>query len=136
MLSLSKKTDYALLILCELASAPGEFLPLRALAERRRLPFRFLAQIARLLLKRGLIVSREGANGGYRLKKDPRKITVSEVIFAVEGGVALSECLKEINNCGVSASCPLRGSMPEVQKMVLKTLEKKTVASLVKKSLA
>lgn len=133
MLSLSKKTDYALLVLSELAQKPGAYLSLRDLAQSRKMPYRFLAQVVRALIKNDLIESREGARGGYRLNKSAKKISVRDVVVAVEGGVALASCLShEAKNCALVSNCPLKKGIPHVQRLVLETLGKKTVADLMK----
>jgi len=131
MLSLSKKTDYALLFLASLAEKPKEYLSLRTVAREKKLPYRFLAQIARALVHGGLIISREGSGGGYRLSKPAKKIRVSDVVMAVEGGVALTSCLSHSETeCALAVNCPLKKGMPSIQRMVMKTLTKKTVADL------
>lgn len=131
MLSLSKKTDYALVLLSELARKPREYVSLRALSDEKNMPYRFLAQVAKVLRGAGLTESREGAAGGYRLAKAPAKISVSDVITAVEGGVALSECLESLGGCSIAATCPMRGKMPEMQRLVLNTLKKKSISDLI-----
>ncbi|MDO8512277.1 MAG: Rrf2 family transcriptional regulator [bacterium] len=131
MLSLSKKTDYALLVLTTLAQKPKDYVSLRELAVRKNMPYRFLAQVARALVHDGLIISREGSGGGYRLKKSAKKISVSDVVTAIEGGVALASCLSHSETeCELAVNCPLKKGMPSIQRMVLKTLTKKTVADL------
>lgn len=131
MLSLSKKTDYALLVLTTLAQQPKDYVSLRELALEKQMPYRFLAQVARALVHDGLIVSREGAGGGYKLNKPAKKISVSDVVTAIEGGVALASCLSHSDSeCALAVNCPLKKGMPSIQRMVLKTLTKKTVADL------
>ena len=131
MLSLSKKTDYALLVLTTLAQQPKDYVSLRELAIKKQMPYRFLAQVARALVHDGLIVSREGSGGGYRLNKPAKKISVSDVVTAIEGGVALASCLSHSETeCALATNCPLKKGMPSIQRMVLKTLTKKTVADL------
>lgn len=132
MLSLSRKTDYALLILTALAERPGEFTSLRLLAKERRLPLRFIAHVVRPLMTRGILESREGVSGGYRLKKRPSEITVQEVVAAEEGGVALAACLDPTKHyaCPQKSVCTARGGMPAMQRLMLETLAQHTVADL------
>lgn len=96
------------------------------------MPYRFLAQIAKILTTGGLLESREGMSGGYRLARSAKKITVQDVVTVVEGGVNLATCLsKRDSTCIRSETCPLRFGMPMVQKMVLQTLAKKNIANLI-----
>jgi Rrf2 family protein len=132
MLSLSKKTDYALLLLTMLAQKPEEYFSIKKLALEKKMPYRFLAQIANTLTSGGILKSREGVGGGYRLAKKAKKITVHDVVSVVEGGVALATCLSKRNSaCVRSEGCPLKSGMPMVQKMVLQTLAKKNIADLI-----
>ena len=109
MLSLSKKTDYALLVLTTLAQQPKGYVSLRELAMKKQMPYRFLAQIARALVHDGLIISREGSGGGYRLNKPAKKISVSDVVTAIEGGVALASCLSHTESeCAMAVNCPFK----------------------------
>jgi len=131
MLSLSRKTDYALLVLTTLAQKPKEYISLRELSRRKNMPYRFLAQVAQSLVRAGLIASREGSNGGYCLNRPAKKISVSDVVNAIEGGVALAACLSHSeSDCALVANCPLKKGMPSIQRLVLKTLTQKTVADL------
>ena len=132
MLSLSKKTDYALLLLTLLAQKPKEYFSIKKLALEKKMPYRFLAQIANSLANGGILESREGLGGGYRLAKSAKKITVHDVVSVIEGGVALAACLSKGKAvCMSSENCPLKSGMPMVQKMVLQTLAKKNIADLV-----
>jgi Rrf2 family protein len=132
MLSLSRKTDYALLILTALAKRSKAFTSLRKLAEEKHLPYRFVAQVVRPLIRRGMLESREGIHGGYRLAKDASGITVHEVVAAEEGGVALARCLNPEKEyaCPQKAACTARGGMSLLQRMILQTLSQHTVADL------
>lgn len=134
MLSLSRKTDYALLILTVLAQRPREFTSLRLLAKEKRLPRRFIAHVVRPLLARGILESREGVAGGYRLKKAASAITVQEVVAAEEGGVALASCLNPAKEyaCSQKAVCTVRGGLPLVQRLMLETLARHTIADLLR----
>jgi len=96
------------------------------------MPYRFLAQIANNLTIGGLLESREGVGGGYRLAKSAKKITVHDVVSVIEGGVALATCLSKRDSvCVRSETCPLKSGMPMVQKMVLQTLARKSIADLI-----
>ena len=132
VLSLSRKTDYALLILTALAGRQRQFLSLKVLAETYHLPYRFVAQVVRPLIQRGLLESREGAAGGYRLAKKPADISVREVVAAEEGGIALASCLNPAKHyaCPQKTVCTARGGMPAVQRLLLETLARHTVADL------
>lgn len=87
----SAKVEYACLAALALAEVYGghEPLKLRDVAQRRRIPPQFLAQIFQQLRAAGLIRSQRGVAGGYRLSRDPAEVTVWDIIMAVEGRQAL-----------------------------------------------
>lgn len=85
-MQISKKADYALRAMAMLAAIPPErSLQAQALAEAGRIPIKFLEQILLALKKAGLLQSKRGAGGGYRLERPSRLISVAEVIEAVDG---------------------------------------------------
>lgn len=133
MLGLSRKTDYALLLVTALARQGSGFVSLRSLAETYRLPYRFASAIVGELVKAGILESREGLKGGYRLAKDPDAITVTEVLSATEGTTALVACLDPAKDyaCPQKTWCASRAGMPAVQRIVREALATHTIADLV-----
>jgi Rrf2 family protein len=95
MLKLSRQTDLSLLLLTDLSRLKrGESLSLSAWAKTTKLPYRFLTKVAGQLVKAGLIKSREGRSGGYRLAKKAQEISVSEVLNKLEGKTEPVKCLR------------------------------------------
>jgi len=127
MLALSKKTDYALLLLIALAKSEKKYVSLREISSARHLPYRFVAQIARDLAKEKILESREGVSGGYRLAKPANKISVKDIVYILEGGIALTECA-EGKVCKQAGFCPAKRGVSEVQRLVLETLGSKNLA--------
>lgn len=130
MFGFSRKTDYALLILTALAGRGRDFVSVRALARAHRLPYRFASQIVGLLTHAGILEAREGARGGYRLAKEPRDITVQEVLRATEAGAALVPCLdpRKHRACPQKSWCGARWGMNVLQRDVQRTFARYTVA--------
>ena len=92
-LQFSQKVDYGLFLLIELArNGSGEPVSLRVIAERSRMSFSFLQKVAFELRKADLISADRGKNGGYILKKDPKTVTLKEIIEALEGPIAVMSC--------------------------------------------
>lgn len=86
----SQKCQYALQALVELALRYGEdATPAGEIAAQREIPARFLDLILGQLRQAGLVSSRRGAQGGYRLARQPRRITAGEVIRCIDGPVEL-----------------------------------------------
>ncbi len=88
-MKLSAKTEYACLAMLQMAQgyASGEPLQIRRIADEQGIPSRFLVQILLQLKGASLVASTRGAAGGYRLARPPEKISLAEVIDAMEGDV-------------------------------------------------
>ena len=82
------KVDYALRALVELAAADGATVKGERIAESQAIPLKFLENILAELRRAGIVGSQRGADGGYRMVRDPGTVTVAEVIRAVEGPLA------------------------------------------------
>ena len=110
MLRISKLTDYAILVMVELSEARGDVLSAHALAERSRLELPTVSKVLKLLLRAGLVQSYRGANGGYSMDKDAASVSVAEIISAIEGPIAMTECSIEVGLCSQEDNCNLRGN--------------------------
>ncbi len=86
-MELSCKSEYALLALLELAAAydQGEPLQIRQLSALRNIPDRYLEQLLATLRRAGFVRSQRGAKGGYLLAREPRRITLLEIVNCIEG---------------------------------------------------
>ncbi|MFW6153942.1 MAG: RrF2 family transcriptional regulator [Planctomycetota bacterium] len=116
MLSLTRKTDYALLALTYLAMRPAEVVSAREMAERFGLSSGLLMNVLKQLGAAGLVDSVRGARGGYRLAERPERITLADLIDTMEGPVRLAPCVgggkgDEPNGCGASSLCPIQGPL-------------------------
>jgi Rrf2 family protein len=114
MLSLSKKTDYALIALAYLAERPGRIASAREIAEARNLPAPLLMNILKELHHHGVLHSTRGVKGGYELAVDTANISLHELIIALEGPVRLVECVDQPAPChhdtpGEEDACRVNG---------------------------
>ena len=90
MLRLSKKADYALIAMRHLAGAPADSsVSAREIAESYGIPAELLAKVLQRLVRSRLLVSVQGTRGGYRLAGEPQRLTVADVIQAIDGPVAV-----------------------------------------------
>jgi Rrf2 family protein len=102
MLKLSKKADYSVQALMHMAAMPdGEAASARQIAVERGIPAELTAKLLQALARGGLCRSRQGARGGYELARRPERISLGEVLAAVDGPPALAECLD-----GNGGPCP------------------------------
>ena len=94
MLKMSSKGLYGIKALYELAQSYGnETLNIREISRRHNMPVPFLEQVLHRLKQKGLVKSRRGINGGYQLSRPPGTITIGDAVRALEGPIALCECL-------------------------------------------
>jgi Rrf2 family protein len=131
-MQLSRHADYALRIVLDLA--PGSSSRIADIARRRRAPPAFLAKIVRSLVRAGLLRSLRGRNGGVTLARPASRITVLQVIEAVDGPLALNRCVPSGGGCPLSRSCLAHPLWMKLQKIVADELKAVTIESLLKEA--
>ena len=130
MLRIGKLTDYATVVMAELAHHVGECWSASQVADATRLEPPTVAKVCKSLVKAGLVDSVRGANGGYRLCRSPDQVTVASIIRAMEGPIALTECALEPGLCSREDDCELRGNWRRIGETVESALESLTLADL------
>ncbi len=100
-----RQTDYRFILLLALAQANGRSLPLRQIADETSLPLPFLRTIASQLVRQGLVASREGARGGYRLAKQPEAITLADVLMGEQELLEAIPCKTAEQSCARQGNC-------------------------------
>jgi FeS assembly SUF system regulator len=133
VIRLAKLTDYGIVLMTIIArgnSAPVH--TARDLAEQSHLPLPTVSKLLKQLLQSGLLVSHRGIKGGYSLSKEPAEISVAEIISAIEGPIALTECSTDVTGlCDLERSCPTRRNQRLISEVVRGALEKVTLLDLV-----
>ena len=130
MLRISKMTDYAIMVMVELHASRGEVLSAHALAERSHLELPTVSKVLKLLVNTGLVDSYRGANGGYSLERNAQDISVAEIIAAIEGPIAMTECSVEEGLCAQESICSLRGNWQRISIAVAKAMEGVSLAEM------
>jgi len=106
MLQFTKELDYGLQLLLGLMNLEKEeLLSLRRFSKESGISFLFLQRIARKLRLAGIIAATKGAQGGYILKANPKALRLKEIVEALEGEYAITDCLKSNCSCPKLASC-------------------------------
>jgi Rrf2 family protein len=129
---LTKNSDYAVRALLVLAIHKGEYVSARKVAAEQKLPYQFLRRILQVLIKEGLVESKEGGKGGVRLVKDPASIHLVEVIKLFQGEVQISECMFRHKICQNRSTCVLRRRIGLIEKKVAKELAGITIGTLLR----
>ena len=132
---LSRRSEYGLRALVDLVHHQGDGpIALAALAERNRLPTKFLEQILATLKHAGIVRTTLGAHGGYALAADPAAISIGRVIRLLDGALAPVGCVSlryyEPCSCVDEARCPVRDVMIDVRDAMLAILDTETLAEM------
>jgi FeS assembly SUF system regulator len=130
MLRIAKLTDYATGLMTQLARSPDRRVSAQQLAQELGLPLPTVAVLLKRLGHAGLVRSVRGMGGGYGLARTPQGITVAEVIAAIEGPVALTECALGVGNCTLEAGCATRANWQLISHAVLVALESVSLADM------
>jgi FeS assembly SUF system regulator len=127
---MSKLTDYGTLGLSELA--PGREQPSSAgvVAGRTHLALPTVSKLLKALTRSGLVVSTRGAQGGYALARAAEQITAAEIIDALEGPVAITECSAQTGSCDLEAYCLVGGAWQRINLSIREALQQVTLADL------
>ena len=131
MFRLSRMTDYAVVVLSQMARSDHVVFAAPDLADATGLPLPSVSKVLRLLALGRLIESRRGAAGGYVLARAPKDINVAQIIGALEGPVSLTACVDGAEgSCKVESLCPLRGHWDVLNRAVRGALEQVSLAEL------
>ena len=133
MLCLTKATDYAILALSYLDVQPEEaVVSTKEIAENYSIPAELLAKVLQKLSKDGLVTAHQGRGGGYSLGRSTETVSVTEVVEAVEGPIAIAACLKEGGEvlCDQFNHCTIRSPVEHIQDMVVDLFSTITVAQI------
>lgn len=131
MLRITKQTDYGIVLLTHMAAAPERWATAPELAIEASLPAPMVAKILKILAREGLLVSHRGAAGGYSLARLPEDISVAQVITALEGPIAVTECTdSEPGLCHQEDSCPVRGNWNRINQAIREALQGISLAEM------
>jgi len=133
MIRLSKLADYGLVIMTHVGrKRSGTLHTARGLALESGLPVPTVSKLLKVLLQNGFLVSTRGTKGGYSLARDARDISVAEMIAALEGPIALTDCSTDIIGlCEIERGCPAKHNQRIINQVVRGALERLTLADLV-----
>src|ERR1700761_1350234 len=130
MLRISRLTDYATVILANLAGQPGRVQTATALAEQTRIAAPTESKLLKQLQKANLVISTRGLHGGSQLARAPTEITASAILAALEGPVALTDCAAGQGNCGIEETCRVGRVWQRLNQAIFRSLTEVTLAQL------
>ena len=136
-MKLSVRGEYALRALLVLARDYQEddsVVRIQEVSERQNIPKRFLEQILNDLKSAGIVESKRGVAGGYRLRRPPERVTLAEIVRHIEGPLAPVSCVSEKFyekcSCPDESRCAIRSVMKETRDAIVAIMDRVTLAEL------
>jgi Rrf2 family protein len=131
-MKITRQADYAARAVLHLAQAGNnERVSTGHVAKAQNIPLSFLAKIISQLLKAGILQTSRGAQGGIRLAREPEKITLLEVVEAIDGPIQLNVCIRREGVCVFEDNCPLQSVWCDVQNELITKLRNANFAQLI-----
>jgi FeS assembly SUF system regulator len=131
MIRITKQTDYGIVLTSHMAGEAERMFTATELADETQLPVPMVSKILKHLARHGVLTSYRGANGGYALSRPPAEIAISEVITALEGPIAITECIDDgPGDCNHEPVCPMRGNWQVINRAVRRALAGITLADM------
>ena len=130
MLRVTKLTDYATVVLTVLAARPGQVLSATELAEFASLEPPTVSKLLKPLAQAGLVEGLRGVHGGYRLTRPASQISLIEIVEAMEGPLAITECSHQQSQCGIAQQCGVRSNWRLINDVVAEALRGVTLEQM------
>jgi FeS assembly SUF system regulator len=122
--------DYALLVVFKMCDRE-ELITLDNLCESTTLTLPTVRKLMRSLTHNNLVESVRGPHGGYKLSNQPNEISIAEVIEAIDGPIALTECVKvDGGDCELADTCGLKGNWNIVNRLISNALHNVTIDAM------
>lgn len=130
MLRLTRLTDYGILLLTHFARRPERIRSARELSHEARLPQPTVSKLLKILAHHRLLEAHRGVNGGFRLARRPEQIHVADIVMALEGPIAVTECSEDRGNCWLEPTCLVRSNWRRLNRVVLEALRGVSLAEM------
>lgn len=109
MIRLTNLADYGVVLMCHLAQRPKDLHNAVSLAHETGLPVPTVSKIMGVISRAGLVSSHRGLKGGFRLEQDPRNINIADIIEAIDGPIALTNCIENTpGDCSLEPICTMK----------------------------
>ena len=132
MIRLTRLADYGVVVMTHIAYRPENVHAAAEVAEVVNLPLPTVSKILGAMARGGLLESHRGLKGGFSLARPAACITVGEIISAVDGPIALTDCLDDgSSDCALESLCPTRGHWQKINGAIKKALDEVSLGDLV-----
>ena len=132
-MKISSRGRYAVRIMSDIALAKDKFVSTAEIAKNQNISVKYLEQIISKLLKNKLVVSSHGAQGGYRLAKEPKDYKISEILAVTGDLPELSPCQSGALDCPIRNKCSSISMWDNLSKLIFDYLESITLEDLINK---
>ncbi len=131
MIKLNRLTDYAIVVMVQMASHQDAVLTAPQIARDTGVPLPTVAKLMTALARSGLASSQRGVAGGYHLSRPAEEISAHDIITAIEGPVALTACVEGTDDhCDIETICPMCGSWNKINGAIRQALEELTLVDM------
>lgn len=131
MIRMTRLADYSVMVMTRLAYTPDETATATDIARDTGLPFPTASKIMGAMARAGLLTSHRGLKGGFSLARSPAEITAGDIISAVEGPIAVTECIDDSpGDCNLESLCPTRGHWQRINEAIKTALDRVTLDDL------
>lgn len=130
----SKTCEYAIRALVYLAQKnTADLTMIPEISRESGVPGPYVAKIFRDLVGQDILESRKGPRGGFRFKQDPARISLRQVVDAVDDSTRMTSCVMGLDECSAANACPLHSVWTDAKNKIMTILEKETLCSVKKK---
>ncbi len=130
MIRITKQTDYGIVLLTHLAAHPERTFNAPELAAETGLPLPMVSKTLKMLTRESLLASHRGSRGGYGLAQPASEITMTRVISALEGPIAITECIDTSGECSHERLCPTRNNWQRINQALKEALDRISLAEM------
>ena len=130
MFKLGKLTDYGTVVMTALAADPARVHSAHEIAEATHVSAPTVSKLLKQLAKAGLVEALRGVRGGYRLARAAEQITVADIVGAIEGPIALTECSVHVGLCSIESSCATSANWRLINTAIQQALGAVTLAQM------
>ena len=132
----SKKCEYGLQAVLFMATqTEGRVCPAEEISKRLKIPKEFISKILQSLTESGIIESKKGKAGGFKLAKHPSKIKLIDIVDAIDGLDSFNSCVLGFPECSPDKPCPVHNQWGELRTKAYEMLSSETIDKFKEKTL-
>jgi FeS assembly SUF system regulator len=130
MLKISKLADYAIIVVSFMAHKSQQILNAKQIAGDIHISLPTVSKVLKLLGAAQIVTSHRGTGGGYQLAHPANQITIAQIVAAIEGTLAMTECCSSETLCALDAFCSIKENWKTINKIILNALGSLTLADM------